>query len=362
VDTSQPRLAIQFHEATSFTERAGARRAMGWAGFGKTQIRYDMFELERDANEAKRLDKCQTIYHRSQEMAWDGTQVLPMLLRKHGGIQIDADKKKALERLFAIIMWGELAALKISAQLADGLVPLEAKMAATSQAFDEARHFYVMHDYLRELGYAPTRMDRAPQALLDLVLDTPNLTYKLLGMQLMIETIALTLFQTVRELEIEPVLCELMKYYERDEARHVGLGMQYLPSMLASMSKPEIGAMLTFQARLMMWAMWEQKVLEDDFRTLGIDPRALLERGRKKQLAALHEAFNALGVAPSRNIATSALNAIAELLFPADDARGRPFAQLRAAWQALTTEPDKADAREFAVHAHDIVTARETSP
>ena len=47
-----------------------------------------------------------------------------------------------------MLMWGELAAWRISAQLADRLEPLEMKMAATSQAHDEARHFYVMHDYL----------------------------------------------------------------------------------------------------------------------------------------------------------------------------------------------------------------------
>ena len=250
---------------------------MGIAGFGKTDIRYDMFDIVRNAKEAKRFAKCERIYHRGQQMAWDGKEILPMLLEAHGGIQIADDKKKALERVFAIIMWGELAAWKISAQLADRLVPLEAKMAATSQAHDEARHFYVMHDYLSELGYVPERLDRAPQALLDLVLDTNNLAYKILGMQLMIETIALTIFQTVRELEVEPVISELMKYYERDEARHVGLGMQYLPSLMLDMNKREVSAMITFQVRLLTWAMWELKLLEPDFITLGIDPRMIIE-------------------------------------------------------------------------------------
>jgi len=329
---------------------------MAWAGFGRTQIRYDMFDLERSAGEAKRLDKCEAIYHRGQQVAWDGTEVLPMLLRKHGGIHIAPEKKEALKRLFAIIMWGELAAWKISAQLAEHLVPLEAKMAATSQAFDEARHFYVMHDYLSELGYVPTRLDRAPQALLDLVLDTPKLAHKLLGMQLMIETIALTVFQTVRELEIEPVLSELMKYYERDEARHVGLGMQYLPSMLASMTKRELGALMLFQARLMFWALWENKVLEDDFRTLGIDPRRLLERGRKKQLAALGKAFGALGLPPRRSMAVAGLNAATELLFP-ENASASNLDKVGAAWRALWAMPEIVSVDEFRVHeTHDIQT------
>src|SRR6185503_16687918 len=138
--------------------------------------------------------------------------------------------------VFGVIMWGELAAWKISAELADHLVPLEGRMAATSQAHDEARHFYVMYDYLRELGEVPKHMDRASRVVLDLTLETKSLPKKLLGMQLMIETLALTIFQAVRESRLEPVLADLLRYYEKDEARHVGLGLQMLPGMIKKMS------------------------------------------------------------------------------------------------------------------------------
>lgn len=334
---------------------------MGIAGFGPTQIRYDMFDIVRDAKEARRFAKCERIYHRAQEMAWDGKDILPMLIEKHGGIHVDGEKKEALKRVYAIILWGELAAWKISAQLADEVVPLGAKMAATSQAFDEARHFYVIHDYLLELGYVPERLDRAPQALLDLVLDTDKLAYKLLGMQLMIETIALTLFQTVRELEVEPVLSELMRYFERDEARHVGLGMQYLPSLMKDMSRTEVSALITFQVRLLTWAMWELKVLEPDFITLGLDPRELLERGRKKQLAALHEAFEALGILhdQTRNIPAAILKAATEFVFPTDITKGNKRLQMKAAWNAFWEQEEIQNASEFLVHhALEILTAR----
>jgi hypothetical protein len=334
---------------------------MAIAGFGKTELRYDMFDIVKNADEAKRLSKCERIYHRGQEMAWDGKEILPMLLAKHGAIELAPEKKQALERIFAIIMWGELAAWKISAQLADRLVPLEAKMAATSQAHDEARHFYVMHDYLTEIGYSPQRLDRAPQALLDLVLDTDNLAYKILGMQLMIETIALTIFQTVREIEVEPVLTELMKYYERDEARHVGLGMQYLPSLMARMSKREVSALITFQVRLLVYALAELKLLEGDFATLGIEPRMILDRGRKKQLAALHEAFNALGVdwQMDRNYAAATLKAITEMVFPTSETRPSKMKRMSEAWRVFWNPDEIHTDAEFDVHrAHEIKTAR----
>ncbi len=333
---------------------------MSWAGFGKTQLTYDMFDIERSAAEAKRFAKCERIYHRGQELAWDGKEILAMLVDEHGKPQIPDETKTALGRLFNIILWGELAAWKISAQLADELEPLEAKMAATSQAMDEARHFYVMHDYLQLIGFEPEPMDRAPQALLDLVLEAKHPAYKLLGMQLMIETLALTLFQTIRELKVEPVLTELMSYYERDEARHVGLGMQYLPNLMKGMSRREVAKMITFQARVMFFAVWENKALERDYEVLGIDPRKIVERGRRKQMAALQEAFSVLGIPFDRdkNYAVAALNAAAEMLFPEDKAM--PFgAKMRAAWAAFTRQAEAVAIDEFNVHSsHAIKTAR----
>src|SRR5262249_58347802 len=167
----------------------------------------------------------------------------------------EEEKREAVAGIFEIILWGELAAWKISAELADRIEPLEAKMAATSQAHDEARHFYVMYDYLTALGYKPTRIDPISQKVLDLTLDTKSLANKLLGMQLMIETIALTIFAEVREARVEPVLADLMPYYEKDEARHVGLATQYLPALIRKMSRWEAAKPMAFQLRRASWTL-----------------------------------------------------------------------------------------------------------
>jgi hypothetical protein len=199
-------------------------------------------------------------------------------------------------------------------------------------------------------------MDRAPQAVLDLVLETDDLATKLLGMQLLVETLALTIFQSVRELEVEPVLTELMRYYERDEARHVGLGMQYLPTLLAKMPRRKIMRLVTFQVHIMAWALAELRVLRPDFEVLGIDPRAILERARRKQLAAVSAAYAAMGVPldDRRNPAVMVLNAIVELLFPHE-----PASRWRAAWRAFWQKPEAVAVDELRVHAaHEIRTAR----
>ena len=121
----------------------------------KDIIRYDMFDHDRTNREVKSARSLERIYHKGQDYVWDGKKTLAELLEKHGKIDLDPKKMEPLCRIFAVIFWGEMAAWRVSTELATELVSLEAKMAATAQAHDEARHFYVMHDYLTLLGYEP---------------------------------------------------------------------------------------------------------------------------------------------------------------------------------------------------------------
>ena len=293
-----------------------------WQG-RRSRIPFDMFQLEQSADEARRADeqrrlgKLRHIYHRGQDLAWDGRAVLAELIEKHGGIHVPPDKARSLSKVFEIILWGELAAWKISAELADELEPLEAKMAATSQAHDEARHFYVMYDYLRAIGYTPARIDPFSQRVLDVTLGAKRLAHKLLGMQLMLETIALTIFAEVRESRIEPVLADLLRYYEKDEARHVGLGTQFLPSLMRRQTRLEAAETMAFQLRLVFWATSSLKAMEQDLHAIGISAPHLIERGKDIQMKAFDEMWSQMGGTPqSHETINRVLNGIDAALFP----------------------------------------------
>ncbi len=187
-------------------------------------------------------------------------------------------------------MWGELAAWKISAQLSDQLVPLEAKLAAASQVHDEARHFYVMHDYLEALGQKPAKLEFWAGRVLKKTLSTDNLLKKLIGMQLTVETIALVAFQRVRELEIEPVLSGLMPYYERDEARHIGLGVQLVPQLMSELSLPGAVDLAVFQLDVLTAALFSVKAIERD--PLGPRGRPAKPAGQRVPQASGHRRAN----------------------------------------------------------------------
>jgi len=305
------------------------------AGLGrrKSKLPYQMFDLAAEAFDAKRADTMEGIYHRGQERAWSGKEILPMLVEQYGTPQLAEEKKAALSRVFAIILWGELAAWKIAAQLADEIEPLEAKLAATSQAHDEARHFYTMYDYLKLLGYVPEQIDKHSERVLDMTIRTPSLAHKVCGMQLMIETIALTIFQTIRKNRVEPVLSELLRYFEIDEARHVGLGVQYLPSLVRKMSWPELIQLTLFQLKVIFWVMMSLHSRQDDLRTIGIDPRELIERGKAKQFEVFRETWSDLGIdlEANRPVVSRLFEAASELFFA--DERDRPVAEkVRRAW------------------------------
>jgi hypothetical protein len=252
----------------------------------KSVIPFDMFDEVRTAREMNKAKKLENIYHKGQNKAWDGREVLESLVEKHGGIQVDPEQVAPLRELLSVLLWGELAAWKISADLACQLAPLEAKMAATSQAHDEARHFYVLHDYLEMLDYAPARLGPAAERVFSGTLTADTLAKKLFGMQLMIEPMALTVFQALREKNVDPVLTELLSYYERDEARHVALGVMHLPKLLKSMSL--VGGMDLWQWEFReFWCQLNLlHELEPHLDALGLDMADVVDLGFKKQARA----------------------------------------------------------------------------
>jgi len=146
-----------------------------------------------------------------------------------------------------------------------------AKMAASSQVFDEARHFYVLREYMWRAGLRVDRLGGWSRRLLVELLETDNLLYKVVGMQLLVESTAVVMFRAIADAQLEPVLSELLYYFERDEARHVGLGVLALPDVLAGLSERDALALWWFQTKMQLEMISSGIVLRHAFDTLGID-------------------------------------------------------------------------------------------
>lgn len=228
--------------------------------------------VARGTEKMKRLER---LYHQTQAQAWDPRAVLGEIEARHGGIHMPEDKREAVGHLFSMLLWGELAAWNIAADLARSLPDIDARMAATGQVFDEARHFQVLREYLRRAGIVMPPLNPYGRRLLTRILGTGSVLQKLYGMQLLVENLALAIFRRLAESRVEPVLTDLLAYIERDESRHVALGVLYLPRLLAQTTRLERARNWAFNVELFLLSTAGGQLLDPHFKAMGLDHREL---------------------------------------------------------------------------------------
>lgn len=120
---------------------------------------------------------------------------------------------------------GEQGALLAAAQLVDSVPEYNAKLYGASQVVDEARHVEVYDRYLHDkIGFS-FPINAHLRTLLDLILKDSRWDMKFLGMQIMVEGLAMAAFGMMEKTTNEPLLRELTRYVMRDEARHVAFGV-----------------------------------------------------------------------------------------------------------------------------------------
>jgi hypothetical protein len=228
-----------------------------------------------------RADRLRRIYHNATRDVWDGPAVFREAMEKHGGIQLSPEKRLALAQTITDLMWGELAAWIVASELSERLEDPDAKMAAASQVFDEARHFYVLRDYLAALHVPIPKLDPYFGVGARRLLATRDLTVKLFAMQILAEGLAVVIFRFLTEAKIEPVLAEILPYFERDEARHVGLGIMVLPKRLETLSRRKLLRIrnTTYGIGDLLGAAQLRRL--EHYRLLGAEPRELLRAGDK---------------------------------------------------------------------------------
>ena len=134
---------------------------------------------------------------------------------------------------------GEQGALLVASQLASCAPTFNAKLYAASQTFDEARHVEAFNKYIQTRLKRSFPIGRSLKGLLDKILTDPRWDLKFIGMQVVIEGLALAAFQASRETATDPVYKEMIGLIIRDEARHVTFGINYLTDFVKTLSEEE---------------------------------------------------------------------------------------------------------------------------
>ncbi len=169
-------------------------------------------------------------------------------------------------------MHGEQGALVCTAKIVESVPWIDAKYYAATQVMDEARHVEVFAKYLdtKLSGHYPINA-HLRMLLDDIIADSRwDMTY--LGMQIMVEGLALAAFGFMHQLTTEPLLKQLLRYVMSDEARHVAFGVLSLKEYYAELSADEIRERqeFAFEAAVRMRDRFLQQEVWD---RMGVDPK-----------------------------------------------------------------------------------------
>lgn len=134
---------------------------------------------------------------------------------------------------------GEQGALLVASQLASCAPTLNGKLYAASQTFDEARHVETFNRFIQDRCKMMYPVNRHLKGILDRILTDPRWDMKFIGMQIVIEGLALSAFSTMRSVCSDMVLRDLLYLVIRDEARHVTFGINYLEEFIKTLSQQE---------------------------------------------------------------------------------------------------------------------------
>ncbi len=172
---------------------------------------------------------------------------------------------------------GEQGALLCTAKIVETVPWIDAKYYAATQVVDEARHVEVFSRYLNEKleGWYPINANL--RLLLDDIIADPRWDIVYLGMQIMVEGLALAAFGVLHEVMHEPLLKKLLRYVMSDEARHVAFGVLSLQEYYSELSAAEIRERQEFAFEAAV-RMRDRFLMQEVWNKMGVDSTPILRR------------------------------------------------------------------------------------
>lgn len=259
-----------------------------------------IFTWNYSQGERARLNR---LYEKAKKSQWNATTdldwstevdpytVLDLQIELYDGLKTDPTSplyrwgdKEWREFAYQSIKWrmsqfmhGEQGALLCTAKIVETVPWIDAKYYASTQVLDEARHVEVFSRYLdTKLGGGYPINPHLRMLLDDIINDSRwDMTY--LGMQIMVEGLALAAFGFMHDLTDEPLLKKMLRYVMSDEARHVAFGVLSLQEVYSGMTSTEIRERqeFAFEAALRMRDRFLQQEVWEHF---GVDTHEMVRR------------------------------------------------------------------------------------
>ena len=208
----------------------------------------------------------------------------------------------------AQLLHGEQGALLVASQLTSCAPTFNAKLYAASQTFDEARHVEAFNKYLQVRVGRMFPIGTQLKALLDKILTDERWDLKFIGMQIIIEGLALAIFNTIRQTTTDPVLRSILTLVIRDEARHVTFGVNYLESFTKTLTPQELEeredfcleACTVLRNRFKQYDVWEKWGFDIEYTDKYITKNALNTQFQELLFTRIMPNLKKVGLLPDR--------------------------------------------------------------
>jgi 1,2-phenylacetyl-CoA epoxidase catalytic subunit len=165
---------------------------------------------------------------------------------------------------------GEQGALICASKIVQTVPDVDSKFYAATQVMDEARHVEMYAKYIHDKIELAYPINKDLKALLNDVIADERWDMTYLGMQVIIEGLALAAFSLIRDFSQEPLAKAINTFVMQDEARHVAFGRLALKDFYPELSDPErqereefvVEACHLMRNRFMAQEVWERLGLD----------------------------------------------------------------------------------------------------
>jgi hypothetical protein len=238
-----------------------------------------------------------SMYHR---MPW---------FKKLSKVQQETFSAHSTAQLLSQFLHGEQGALLTAATIAHGVPDVKAKYYAATQAMDEARHVEVYERYVKKIAIDYPMTPWLKQ-LIDATIRSGDYMKVMIGMNMVVEGLALGAFNNMYKQTEEPLLKSITFNVMRDESRHVSFGHVYLTPVIAKLHPDEREDLAQFAYDAVMILVRGQTEIDPGFLMV----LAAAEVDANDFQRGMEEA-NALGI--TRELPPGQVHSLKDLMMPA---------------------------------------------
>ncbi len=188
--------------------------------------------------------------------------------------RIELNKRRSAWTL-SQLLHGEQGALLCCGQLVEAVPDMDGKLYAATQVIDEARHVEVFHRYITRLDRVYPIMPNL-KAVLDAILQAELWQMKCVGMQVIVESLAMGAFKMMKAGTNDEVLRQVVELTAQDEARHVSYGLIYMKEEIPKMDEHDRDRLEDFAWTAMTLLATTPQLREGE---KAVDPMAVVYEG-----------------------------------------------------------------------------------